>query len=367
VVGSADANAKEVTMRSILFSLLLVVGCAKGGGDTNETDTDADSDDRDADGTVDAEDCGPDDAARHPGAVELCNLVDEDCDGTYRDIASTWGYENHDGSGEWRGSVTEITDADLDVVTTIYASSAGETRTDTVYVHHVAVDVTVENDDDPEVDARTTSTLDAQDRVTSSITDVGDDGSAESGYDCTYAGDGTADCVEWYGSTDFHTRHWQADAHGQVTLDERDQNFDGYFDGIQIVAYTYDADGHALTQDSDWGNDGVDDRVTYTWVDGRKSAMTDDYYADGSIDLTEAWTYENGLVTSDIAAYTDGSGGYTYTWTYDDQGRLIAQTAGPDLDTPDLTDATTFEDTTFATHRDSRGSIYEVTGGITCP
>ena len=63
-------------------------------GFTN-TDTDAQPDcvdtDDDGDGTVDANDCKPLDAAIHPGATELCDLIDSDCNGSLVD-----GFTNSD-------------------------------------------------------------------------------------------------------------------------------------------------------------------------------------------------------------------------------------------------------------------------------
>lgn len=38
--------------------------------------------DSDEDGTPDASDCAPEDAEIHPGAAELCDNIDNDCDGT---------------------------------------------------------------------------------------------------------------------------------------------------------------------------------------------------------------------------------------------------------------------------------------------
>lgn len=47
--------------------------------------------DRDGDGYVDAEDCAPDNAAVHPGAAEVCDYADNDCDGTIDDGFATPG------------------------------------------------------------------------------------------------------------------------------------------------------------------------------------------------------------------------------------------------------------------------------------
>jgi len=49
--------------------VVTVAGCADG------------SDDFDGDGTVDTVDCAPEDPAVHPGADEICNGIDDDCDG----------------------------------------------------------------------------------------------------------------------------------------------------------------------------------------------------------------------------------------------------------------------------------------------
>ena len=59
-------------MRGILKLLFVAVlaGCPSG-----------ECEDRDRDGTCDALDCAPDDPSSHPGAEEVCDGVDNDCDG----------------------------------------------------------------------------------------------------------------------------------------------------------------------------------------------------------------------------------------------------------------------------------------------
>jgi hypothetical protein len=54
-----------------MVALLLGLACALG---------DSFYDDEDGDGARDDVDCGPTDAAVHPGADELCNTIDDDCD-----------------------------------------------------------------------------------------------------------------------------------------------------------------------------------------------------------------------------------------------------------------------------------------------
>ncbi|MBT3223799.1 MAG: hypothetical protein HN348_32425 [Proteobacteria bacterium] len=57
--------------------------------------------DADGDGTVKADDCDDKNANIHPGALEICNGVDDDCDGTTDDDAPAkrlW-YPDTDGDG----------------------------------------------------------------------------------------------------------------------------------------------------------------------------------------------------------------------------------------------------------------------------
>ncbi len=68
-------------------------GCRGGDLDGDGTPDCADEDD-DGDGDPDARDCGPREPAIHAGAPELCDAVDNDCDGEVNE-----GFEDLDGDG----------------------------------------------------------------------------------------------------------------------------------------------------------------------------------------------------------------------------------------------------------------------------
>ncbi len=97
---------------SLLLSVLLVTACdgAKvddtGVDDTaQDSDIDGDTDtglevvDADADGYSDAEDCDESNPAVHPGAEEVCDGVDQDCDGTPDDGLDAVWYTDADADG----------------------------------------------------------------------------------------------------------------------------------------------------------------------------------------------------------------------------------------------------------------------------
>lgn len=69
-------------------------------GETGETgDTDSGPVDLDGDGAASDVDCDDGDPSAHPGAVEVCDGVDQDCDGTADDGVTSTFYDDDDGDG----------------------------------------------------------------------------------------------------------------------------------------------------------------------------------------------------------------------------------------------------------------------------
>ena len=84
-----------------LFSLtFLLMAC---GGDTKDAESTSDAGvvDADGDGATAAVDCDDADASVHPGAEEICNAIDDNCDGVIDEPAADGStfYRDHDGDG----------------------------------------------------------------------------------------------------------------------------------------------------------------------------------------------------------------------------------------------------------------------------
>ena len=98
----------------LAFLLLLsglLSGCgvepAPAGADTGSDTAVEGAPDADGDGTPDGEDCAPEDPRVHPGAEEVCNGLDDNCDGTI-DADATDRLEGHvDADGDGFGAAAQ--------------------------------------------------------------------------------------------------------------------------------------------------------------------------------------------------------------------------------------------------------------------
>jgi hypothetical protein len=95
-------------VRSLLFALVL--GGCPGKEDTgDDTGVPAGEQDNDADGYKAADDCNDDDAAIFPGAVEVCNNLDDDCDQLADEEATDRGTFYADADGDGHGDAANVT------------------------------------------------------------------------------------------------------------------------------------------------------------------------------------------------------------------------------------------------------------------
>ncbi len=158
------------TLAILTLGLLLTVGC-RNTPDTPKDDTGPTTQDADGDGWEDEDDCEPDDPAINPDAEEVCDDVDNDCDGEIDEDAAdagTWYYDaDEDGFGDPESSITacEQPDGTTDVDAAI---DCDDTRDDVSPDADEVCDE-IDNDCDGEVDEDATD-------ATTWYTDADDDG-----------------------------------------------------------------------------------------------------------------------------------------------------------------------------------------------
>jgi serralysin len=312
--------------------LLALAACAGGADDTDPTaDTDVVAGpDADGDGTLDAEDCAPDDPTIHPGAAETCDGVDQDCDGVTDDQLASSAEQASDNGNDGTVDARYHFEFDAEYRVTEQLSDrendgAWDHAYRTVYPTPGERDYAVTGDEgvDGDIDYAVTADYDAKGMEVYNVADYNGDDEIDHLHRATntYEGDlvvkiaiddgdnGSIDAI----------RTFAYDAQGRITLETTDDNADGNLDLQATWA---------------WAADGLSVVISYA-TDTVTDVVTREFDADGLV-IAEAsegvnnWrresTYDDaGNVTSGRQDYDgDGDWDYTYTYTYDDQGRPAA-------------------------------------------
>jgi len=220
--------------------LLLALGCRsadKATTDTGTIQTLTTAVDADGDGFTSAEDCNDADPATSPGATEVCDGIDNNCDGSIDEGVTSELYADVDEDGYGDESNTIETCG----ATAGYVAVAGDCDDAEASVNPGAAELCdgTDNDCDSEIDEDDTATWYA---------DVDGDGYGD-------PDEPTEDCAQPTGYVDDATDCDDADAgvspESKETCDEIDNDCDGQIDEDVTTSYYLDADndGYGLLDD----------------------------------------------------------------------------------------------------------------------
>ncbi len=373
--------------------------------DTDDTDTDdtdtTDPSDGDGDGAMADVDCDDSDPSVYPGAAEVCDALDQDCDGLVDEGLPSVAYLTdliYNGSpasgGYWFGYDAEDNtvlvgrDANADGTLETYqrfewaegALAAEEQSTDGVNPSY-----RVEYDRNEEG------------WIIVGRLDTEGDGAWNYAYgydyvDGRYAGywfdngyDGTYEVEQRYEyDANGNVEHfWEDDGDGVI-----DYETWYTYDGDHILGYTSDTDGDGVfetTATYTWEGDRLLEEVvsgglypsrrTYTYAEGddRYDSMDYDAGDDGSLDWRYGYEWDGELITGQTYdEFGDGLAVTAYTYTYDEEGRTTAASVALDGTYTSFTEYEYADDVLYAIRYDINGdgawdhvTLYNARGGVT--
>ena len=306
-VQSNGSPVRSAGARLSPLLLLLVLGCEpdpKGGGSI-DADVDGVVVDDDGDGIPQGEDCDDTDAAVGPGAVELCNGLDDNCDGVVDEGVTEAFFADADGDGF--GDEGQV--ADACAPPTGFVGAAGDCDDTDDSVFPGAVEVCNGADDDCNGDIDEGVTLDLwQD------SDGDGFGDPEAGFVACEVTEGAVD-----NALDCNDNNDAVHPDAVEVCNEEDDNCNGDVDEGVTVTFYADTDGDG------WGDAGrpteacslpegysnqpgdCDDGVETVHPDAAEYCNGADDNCDGAVDEDTALDVATWYADTDTDGYGDAT------------------------------------------------------------